>query len=244
MARFLPALKALGCHVIFYVEKPVARILAHCEGVDEISRDKVEAIKRADYWLNMMDLGRIALKTDADMLPPTQITVPQDATERARFLTRRYPNVRKVGVVWTGSTTYKGNAFRSFSHTDFMPLTDLPNVQLFSLYKGPNLDTYFADGTAATIIDGASRDRDFADCAAMMQEMDVIVTSDTATAHIAGSLGLKTWVVLHRDPFWVYRYSGDSTPWYPTMRLFRQKTILDWGDVMEEVKTALQEEFA
>ncbi|NCW68311.1 MAG: hypothetical protein EBV86_07020 [Marivivens sp.] len=192
----------------------------------------------------MMDLGGIALKSDADLRSPTELSIPEDSRVRARAITAPYRDRFKVGIVWTGSVTYKANAFRSFSHTDFLPLTDLKNVQLFSLYKGPMIDAFYADGSAGLIVDAASSDRDFADCAATMEEMDLIISSDTATAHIAGSLGLPTWVVLHSDAFWVYRHIGDTTPWYPTMRLFRQHQALKWDEVMGRVRVELERKVA
>lgn len=129
--------------------------------------------------------------------------------------------------------------FRSFSHRDFLPMTELPGVQLFSLYKGPYLEAYEKDGSSAFILDTASSDRDFADCAATMGEMDLIITSDTVSAHLAGSLGVPVWTVLHWDAFWVWRHAGESTHWYPGMRLFRQHRPMDWTGVMEDVKAAL-----
>ena len=76
----------------------------------------------------------------------------------------------------------------------------------------------------------------------MMKAMDLVITSDTATAHIAGSLGIPVWTVLHWDAFWVWRHHGTTTPWYPGMRLFRQTEPLEWGAVMAEVKAALSKE--
>lgn len=143
-------------------------------------------------------------------------------------------------MVWSGSVTYKGNAFRSFSHRAYLPLADMAGVQLFSLYKGPSLAEFHADGSAAYLVDTASTDRDFADCAATMLEMDLVITSDTATAHIAGSLGIPVWTILHWDPFWVYTHAGETTPWYPSMRLFRQDRPLDWSGVFGRVEQALR----
>jgi len=108
------------------------------------------------------------------------------------------------------------------------------------LYKGPSLAAFHADGSDAFLIDTASTDRDFADCAATMAAMDLVITSDTATAHVAGSMGIDVWTVLHWDPFWVWTHAGDTTPWYPAMRLFRQTTPLDWSLVMSKVNMALE----
>jgi len=75
----------------------------------------------------------------------------------------------------------------------------------------------------------------------MMQQMDVVVTSDTATAHIAGSLGIDVCTVLHWDPFWVWQHDGDTTDWYPSMTLYRQEEALEWENVIAEVATKLTE---
>jgi len=187
-----------------------------------------------------MDMGAVHFATSDTVPPPTRVSIPDDAHARARKIAAPFEDTFKVGVVWTGSVTYKGNRFRSFSHTDFLPLADIPGVQLFSLYKGPELAKYHADGSDAFIIDAAGSERNFGDSAAMMEQMDLVISSDTATAHLAGSLQVPAWTVLHWDAFWVWRHRGDSTDWYPGMRLFRQRAALEWDDVMTQVSTALR----
>jgi Flp pilus assembly protein TadD len=242
-ARFLPHLKSLGAKVHFLCEKPLFRLFEGLDGVDWVGTALPKEVK-VDYWTNIMDLPTIGLKVEADIPPPSRLTVPQESIDRANGIVAPYPGTFNVGVVWTGSATYKGNAFRSFSHTDFLPLSDIDGVQLFSLYKGPFLDPFVADGSSAFIIDAASTDRDFADCAATMQQMDLIVTSDTATAHIAGSLGLPVWTVLHWDPFWLYGHTEPVSPWYPSMRLFRQPSPRDWDGVFAQILPRLRVQVA
>jgi len=237
-ARFLPVLKDMGATVHCLVERPVAALFENLEGADWTGQD-VPKDAQIDFYVNMMDLAGVHFAKTSDVPAPVRLNVPSSSVDRAARIVAPYGDVLKVGVVWTGSVTYKGNAFRSFSHTDFLPLTDIDGVQLFSLYKGPMLDPYFADGTSAFIVDAGSDERGFADTAASMQAMDLIITSDTATAHIAGSLGVPTWTILHWDPFWVWTHAGVKTPWYPDMTLFRQKTPLQWSGVMAEVETAL-----
>lgn len=237
-ARFIPVLKKMGATVHCLVERPLAVLFEGLEGADWVGQG-IPASTKIDYWINMMDLAALHFADGGEVPAPTKLNIPQDSIDRANRIVGPYPDVLKVGVIWTGSVTYKGNSFRSFSHTDFMPLTDILGVQLFSLYKGPMLEPYFADGSAAFIVDAGSDERGFADTAATMQAMDLIITSDTATAHIAGSLGVPTWTVLHWDPFWVWTHEGDVTPWYPKMRLFRQNTPLVWTDVMQDVRNAL-----
>ncbi|WP_368185742.1 tetratricopeptide repeat protein [Aestuariibius sp. HNIBRBA575] len=238
MMRFLPQLREIAGRVHVMAEKPMARLFETAEGIDWIGK-VVSKDEKFDVWMTVMDLPRVGLKTVGDIPPPTRLNTPTDAKHRAAQIVAPYKDVFKVGIVWSGSVTFKGNSFRSFGHQEFLRLVDLDDVQLFSLYKGPALEAFQADGSAAFIVDAASTDRDFADCAAMMQDMDLVITSDTATAHIAGSLGVPVWTLLHWDPFWFFGHTGDTMPWYPSMRLFRQTAPHDWGSVFDQVQPEL-----
>jgi hypothetical protein len=242
LTRFIPEIVKLGAKVRLVVKKPLLRLLSGIEGVNWVgpSASKDDPV---DYWANLMDLPKIVFGAAqaGDVPLPTVLNVPEDSTLRAKTFTARHTDMFKVGVVWSGSATYKGNTFRSFTHREFLPMANIPNVQLFSLYKGPFLESFEKDGSSALMIDTASTDRDFADAAATMKEMDLIITSDTATAHIAGSLGVPTWVMLHWDAFWVYRHAGETTQWYPSMRLFRQAKPQDWASAFDAVTAALFE---
>ena len=109
---------------------------------------------------------------------------------------------------------------------------------LFSLYKGPFLDGFYNDGADTVMIDTGSSDRDFADCAATMQEMDLVIIRHSNCTY-CGLLGVLTWVILHWDPFWVWTHSGEKTPWYLSVRLFRQTEPMNWGGVFKNVRSAL-----
>lgn len=242
LSRFIPLLAAKGARVRLVAKKPLMRLLDGIEGVEWIGIGATPQ-DPIDLWTSLMDLPKIVFGPDevGDVPPPTTLNIPEDSAQRAKAITAQHQDMFKVGVVWSGSATYKGNTFRSFTHREFLPMADIPNVQLFSLYKGPFLEAYQQDGSAGVIIDTASTDRDFADCAATMKEMDLIITSDTATAHIAGSLGVPVWVMLHWDSFWVYRHAGETTEWYPSMRLFRQPKPQDWTSAFDAAHAALVE---
>ena len=242
LTRFVPLIAKMGAKVRLVVKKPLLRLLSGIEGIDWIGQHASKD-DPVDYWVSLMDLPKIVIGADeaGDVPAPTILNVPNDSMVRAKTFTARHADMFKVGVVWSGSATYKGNTFRSFTHREFLPMANIPNVQIFSLYKGPFLEAYEKDGSSAIMIDTASTDRDFADAAATMKEMDLIITSDTATAHIAGSLGVPTWVMLHWDAFWVYRHGGETTEWYPEMRLFRQAAPQDWASAFDAVTTALVE---
>ncbi|MDA9207794.1 tetratricopeptide repeat-containing glycosyltransferase family protein [Octadecabacter sp.] len=242
MVRFIPLIAAMGVKVRLVAKGPLLRLLDGIDGVEWVGK-AAKADDSVDYWVSLMDLPKLVYGSDdqGTVPQPTQLNLPEDSAARAKSITAQHDDMFKVGIVWSGSATYKANTFRSFTHREFLPLAGLPDVQLFSLYKGPFLDAFQKDGSAALIVDTASTDRDFADCAATMREMDLVITSDTATAHIAGSLGIPTWVILHWDAFWVYRHAGESTKWYPSMRLFRQAKPMDWASVFDDVYSALEE---
>ncbi|MEL6959532.1 MAG: tetratricopeptide repeat-containing glycosyltransferase family protein [Pseudomonadota bacterium] len=243
LARFIPLLARMGAKIHLVAKTPLLRLLDGIEGVVWIGKG-ASPDDPIDLWLSLMDLPKVVIAAGerGEIPPPVTLNIPADSTDRARRITAQHRDMFKVGIVWSGSATYKGNSFRSFTHREFLPLAGVSNVQLFSLYKGPFLDAFQKDGSAGVIIDTASTDRDFADCAATMKEMDLIITSDTATAHIAGSLGLNVWCVLHWDAFWVYGHSGDTTPWYPSMRLFRQAAPQDWASAFDAVCSAFKTE--
>lgn len=238
-ARFLPVLRRYNpARVLVLCEKPLLRLMEGIEGADWIGLNPGPQ-DRYDVWTNMMDLPPLHFDGDTMVPPPTRLTVPDDSRARARAIAAPHKGRFKVGVVWCGSVTYRANAFRSFSHTLFHRLLDIPDVQMFSLYKGPELAAFKADGSDAMIFDTASTDRDFADCAATMEEMDLVITSCTATCHVAGSLGVPTWTLLHWDAFWLWQLAQDDTPWYPGMRLIRQDKPRDWDEVFARVKQDL-----
>ncbi|WP_051150442.1 hypothetical protein [Rubellimicrobium thermophilum] len=238
-ARFLPALRAAApAHVSLLTEAPLARLMQRLEGADWTGPGAPPG--GFDCYADMMDLPLLHFSRSGTIPPPVRLTIPEDARARARALLAPFRDRFRVGVVWTGSVTYRANAFRSLSHRDLHALLDIPGLQMLSLYKGPAIEGFRADGTAALIPDLGSHDRDFADCAALMEGMDLVLTTCTVTAHLAGSLGLPCWTLLHWDAFWLWGQEGETTPWYPSMRLWRQDRPRDWAGVLARVRAALE----
>jgi len=239
-ARFIPVLRRFNpARILLLCEKPLMRLMQDVQGPDWIGPEVPTG--GADVWTNMMDLPPLHFDWDAEVPPPVRLTVPQDSVDRAQTILAPHRDRFRVGVVWTGSVTYRGNAFRSFSHREFHRLIDMPDLQMISLYKGPEIESFRADGTAGLIPDIGSHDRDFADCAALMRGLDLVITSDTATAHLAGSLGVPVWCLLHWDHFWLWPRDGETTPWYPSMRLIRQGRPRDWDGVFRQVQRKLSD---
>jgi hypothetical protein len=116
-------------------------------------------------------------------------------------------------------------------------------VQLFSLYKGDAHDAFLDSGMAGLVVDACGADRDFADSAAVIAEMDLMITTDSAVVHVAASLGKPVWNLLAWEGYWLYG-EAETTPWYPSMRLFRQPRPGDWEALFARVETALRDRLA
>ncbi|GIX15735.1 MAG: hypothetical protein KatS3mg118_3694 [Paracoccaceae bacterium] len=234
MARFLPLLAGRGARVLLACKPPLARLFSGLPGVAGLVLAGSPK-PPVDAWTSMMSLPRHLGLTRETIPPPARLTVPPDSLRRAEAIVAPHAGRLKVGVLWSGSVTYRANHKRSFSPERFYPLAEIPGVTLFSLYKGPLHEEFLRSGLASVVVDAAGSDRDFADTAALMQKLDLIVSMDSAVVHIAGSLGLPVWNLLHHSAYWLYAPWPDHTPWYPSMRLIRQPAVDDWDGVFAVV---------
>lgn len=239
MSRFIPLLKAQKPKKVSMVVKPpLQRLFGKIEGLDEMLAGASKGASY-DYYSPNMSLPHFIGMPDGGPPPLPRLNIPEDSRDRARKLVKPFANRFKIGIVWTGSLTYRANHRRSTTPQNFLGLAQVPGVQLFSLYKGDAHKDFLESGTAGLIVDACGNDRDFADTAALIDEMDLMITTDTAVVHVAASLGKPIWNMLTYEGFWLYG-SQESTPWYPSMRLFRQRTSGEWPELFERVETALR----
>jgi len=150
----------------------------------------------------------------------------------------------KVGIVWSGSVSFKGNATRRAPLDRFLRFAEIPGVQLFSLQKRQPADELKALKGETLIADLGPALEDFADAAAAAAEMDLILMTDSAMAHLGGALGRPVWVLLQFAPDWRWFRDRADSPWYPTLRLFRQPRPGDWDSPFEAAHRALAERVA
>ena len=166
---------------------------------------------------------------------------PARAAAMAQRLNALIPGTRKrIGIVWAGRPTHNNDIRRSARLSDFAPLADLPDIALISLQKGPSAaqaGLYFG---RAPLINVGAEIADYDDTMALLHCLDLVVTVDTSVAHLAAALGKPVWVLLARSPDWRWLMNRDDTPWYPTMRLFRQTVSRQWSAVMQNVADALK----
>jgi hypothetical protein len=146
--------------------------------------------------------------------------------------------MKRVGFMWSGNVTFKGNYNRATGLERFLTGFTLPGVQLFSFQKGvpaPELRTH----PDAPVIDLGPHLRDFADTAAAVAAMDVIVMTDSALAHLAGALGKPVWLLLGDAPSWLWFAGRPDSPWYDSITIFRQKAPGDWAAVFDAATARL-----
>jgi tetratricopeptide (TPR) repeat protein len=149
----------------------------------------------------------------------------------------------KVGIAWQGNPLVAGDRGRSIPLAHFAPLARVPHVRLISLQKKDGLEQLqgLPAGMAVETLGPSFDDgpEAFADAAAVIASLDLVVTSDTAIAHLAGALGRPVWVALKIVPDWRWMLDSDASPWYPTMRLFRQTQPHDWDEVFQRIQNEL-----
>ncbi len=236
--RYAPLLKERGGSVIFECPATLEPLLKNVAGVDRLIV-RGAPLPLFDVHAPLLSLPRL--------FGTTLATIPGDAPYLEACPTRMAHWCQqlamidgfKIGIAWQGNPKYGEEPYRSIPLRYFEALAALPNVRLFSLQKGPGREQLPAP---FDVIDWANRldlDGAFTDTAAIIMNLDLIVTSDTSIAHLAGALGVPVWTVLSFVPEWRWLLERSDSPWYPTMRFFRQSRLGDWDEVMKRVAEAL-----
>jgi hypothetical protein len=167
------------------------------------------------------------------LLPPLNLF--EEWRKKLRFLDEQF----KIGLAWAGSPAFSGDRTRSLSLDRLAPLTAVGGARFYSVQKG------YAAGQAArppagmNLTDLSTELNDFTDTAAAISLMDLVITTDTSVAHLAGALGKPTWILLRFAADWRWLEEREDSPWYPSMRLFRQSSPGGWEDVIGRVVAAL-----
>jgi len=147
-----------------------------------------------------------------------------------------------MGITWQGNPRFPADRHRSIPLAAFAPLADVPGVCLISLQKDFGSEQLAALNGRFPVAEAGQFDEDSAvDHAAILMNLDLMVTSDTAMAQLAGALGVPVWVALSCVPNWRWLLDRDDSPWYPTMRLFRQTSSGDWVGVFRRIQAALED---
>jgi tetratricopeptide (TPR) repeat protein len=235
--------------VVLYLQPyyaPLVPLLASLDGIDEVSTDAAW-LRRADVCLSVFSLTYL-FDVSLDESPVRVPYLAADPARRERFRTRLGPPAagrRRVGLVWGGHprlASARINALdrrRSIPLSMFAPLLDVADIEFHSLQHGEAARELAGSPLRDRLHEHDEAIRDYADTAALMCELDLVITVDTSVAHVAGALGRPVWMLNRFDSCWRWGPSRADAPWYPSMRIFRQPRFGDWAPAIRQAAEAL-----
>lgn len=243
--RYAKLVRPLVARIILECPRRLTHALADCEGVDEVVAAGEETRPGFDVHAPLASLPAL-LGTPLEAIPAQipYIDVDPRTTEKWRERLGTHEGLR-IGIAWHGGGTNERSDARSIPLSQFAGGVALPGVTFFSLQKNDVRPAPARENAAAPLVALGSEleriDVGFDDTAGVIQNLDLVIATDTAIAHLAGALGTPVWVLLGSMPDWRWMLHREDSPWYPTMKLFRQATPGDWSGVLAQVQNGLQE---
>ncbi|MCK5361006.1 MAG: tetratricopeptide repeat protein [Gammaproteobacteria bacterium] len=238
--RYLALLKPKVGRLALVCDSSQHSLFGQRSDIDElIKRDAAEiaSIEESyDYRISLMSLPNLLHTTVSTVWKVPYIE--SDQKKGQAWASRLATDKLKVGLVWAGNPSQKDDKFRSCKLKNLLPLMQLDQIQFYSLQVG-NAGKQIQSPDFDSMIDLANELYNFEDTAAVIDALDLVISVDTAVAHLAGALGKPVWTMLWYSHCWRYLESRTDTPWYPTMRLFRQNEIGEWADVVDQIVVAL-----
>jgi len=235
--RYAPAVARLGWRVILQTSRPLHRLFESIPGLAVVPEGAI--LPPFDVHCPLLSLPR-AFATTVETIPaPIPYLHPRPelvADWRERLAGCRG---RKVGLVWRGNPQHNRDRHRSMDPRWFSHFLDLPGLDGISLQPDGRAEELAALGGAEGVLDAGPGLGDYADTAALVANLDLVISVDSSVCHLAGALGVPIWTLVDFASEWRWLRGRDDSPWYPTMRLFRQPRTGDWHSVVEAVKAAL-----
>ncbi len=235
--RYAPLVAERGGRVIVECQPGLVSLLKSAPGVEQVVA-RGQPLPHFDIYTPLMSLPRI-FGTTLESIPAA---IPYlSAPGSRRFQLGKPPHAKlKMGLVWAGGSLHQKDHLRSASLAHFAPLLEIQEIAFYSLQIGPRAADLASLPNRFAIADLSPRLHDFADTAAAISQLDLVISVDTAVAHLVGALGRPIWTLLPYAPDWRWLLERGDTPWYPSMRLFRQTLQGDWTGVITRVTGALQ----
>ena len=235
--RYVPLVAQLGGNVVVECHPQLVRLFYDVEGIHTTVAfgEPLPSFCCQAPLLSLPRIFQTTLQTIPSQCP--YLAVPMADCGKLANLTFCERNDLKVGLVWAGKDY--PDPLRSCRLEDFSPLASLESVCFYSLQLGRGSEQASSPPGGMTLIDLTEQIHDFADTAALIEQLDLVVSIDTAVAHLAGAMGKKVFLMLPFAPDWRWLLERSDSPWYPTMQIFRQKTAGEWDEVVAEVHDAL-----
>ena len=241
LARYLPLLSPQVGSLILECPPEAKALFETLPGLAKVVTASDPAPKH-DLQIPLLSLPRV--------VGTTPDTVPRQVPYLSATATRQPPELGlptdklKVGIAWAGNPQHRNDAFRSMQWLDCRALLESDRAHFVSLQLNAPADAAAALGQAANATDAAAHCTDLAATAAIIEQLDLVISVDTATTHLAGALGKPVWLLLPFAGEWRWLHDRADSPWYPTMRIFRQPSPGDWRTVLARVLRALRVESA
>ena len=237
-ARYIPLVKQRGARVIFGCRPVLHKLFSTIPGIDRFVLEGAIG-EKLDYHTSLLSLPGL-FGTALETIPPIAKLCPAEKPPAVvSQLLERGKDRFKVGIVWSGSPHFKNNHKRAVAFSRFLPLMEIPGTQFYSLQQGPAAAELTAAGAEGFVFDLGPHLKDFAETAAVLQELDLVIMTDSSVVHLAGTLGRPVWNLLAYDAYWLYMAGRSDSPWYPSLRLFRQPKPGDWDSVFREAAAEL-----
>ncbi len=236
--RFLPRLRRDGAYVILECQKSL-RQLVRDSGLAEEIVAAGDPLPEADFFASLLDLPAL-FETTLETLPAPSRYLRPDAARSLRW--QKYIggfSELRVGLCWAGGSAYRANQRRSCALTHMAPLATVQGVCYFNLQRGEAAKQALQPPPGLRLEALDTEWDEFSDMAAAIANLDLVITVDTSVAHLAGALGVPTWVLLPDVADWRWLLHRDDSPWYPAVKLFRQVRAGDWTEVLNRVSEAL-----
>lgn len=237
--RYIRKLKKTGARLIFQVQAPLLALLRqNWPGKSFISAE--EALPAYELQCPFMSLPRL-FKTGPGNVPLASGYLQADNSRAAAWkLIVSSAGAKKIGLVWAGNPDHMNDHIRSIRLEQFAPILKLPGMRFFSLQKGDKAAAQImALPEALRPVDLSPRLNDFTDTAAVLKNLDLLISVDTSVLHLAGALGAQAAALIQFDPDWRWMVGRDDTPWYRSLKLYRQRCFGDWDEVLGRLAEAL-----
>lgn len=235
--RYVPLVASRGGNVLLECHPQLVSLFKSIEGITTVVAFG-EELPACDCQAPFLTLPRIFGTTLESIPACPYLSVTLERLAKWQQRTSIYSGP-KVGIVWAGSTVHRNDSYRSLPLTFLSSFAELADSQFFSLQMGDANRQLELSPLAERVVDLTELIHNFADTAALIAQLDLVITIDTAVAHLAGTLGKPVWLLLAFAPDWRWLLDRSDSPWYPTIRIFRQRQPGDWGEVMIRVQAAL-----
>jgi hypothetical protein len=237
--RYAPLLARQGARVVVECQPELRSLLRGVEGVQHLLAQG-EPLPPFDLHAPLLSLP-LAFGTRLGSIPAQVPYLKADPALAEAWRGKVAGDGRrlKIGLAWAGSPARKGDRQRSVSLSALAPLAAVKGADFYSLQKGPAAEQAKNPPPEMRLMDLTAELKDFADTAALIASLDLVISVDTAVAHLAGAMARPVWTLLEFVPAWRWLLDREDSPWYPTMRLFRQPSRGDWGSVVRRVAEAL-----